>query len=284
MAEILIQPRRKDFSSYYNYIIKNNLGIEVVELSNTVILNDTLKFLEFKNFYKKALNNFTNLITYHGAFIDLKIESPDRSIRLASRKRVIQSIEAAKEIGAEMIVFHSGYNPIINNPYYISNFVKESISFWKKMIEQYDIKICIENMWDNRGDVLLELMEGINDKRAGICLDVGHMNIYEKSRNGLLIKSLGRHIKHIHMNDNNGSEDEHLAIGDGSIRWPEVSNLLEIFTHGPSIVIEVQGINRFEKSYKYLQDYKVFPYHKKRHMSKEPVFLDRNKNYLNYSS
>jgi sugar phosphate isomerase/epimerase len=50
-----------------------------------------------------------------------------------------------------------------------------------------------------------------------LCLDVGHANTNEGSTK--YIEKFADKIVCVHIHDNNGKYDEHLAIGTGTINW-----------------------------------------------------------------
>ncbi|MDP8245170.1 MAG: sugar phosphate isomerase/epimerase family protein [Candidatus Hinthialibacter antarcticus] len=57
----------------------------------------------------------------------------------------------------------------------------------------------------------------IQSDQVGMCLDVGHAN----TNDGVLafLKQFGSRISAIHFHDNNGENDEHLCVCDGSVPW-----------------------------------------------------------------
>jgi sugar phosphate isomerase/epimerase len=53
-----------------------------------------------------------------------------------------------------------------------------------------------------------------------MALDVAHSNL--RSETFDFLKTHGDKIEHIHVSDNRGRKDQHLAIGEGDIDWPTV--------------------------------------------------------------
>ncbi len=67
-----------------------------------------------------------------------------------------------------------------------------------------------------------------------ICLDLGHANTSEGPV--AFVRALGPHIISLHCHDNLGTNDEHLAIGDGTVPWQETGRALrEIGFCGPCV-------------------------------------------------
>lgn len=97
------------------------------------------------------------------------------------------------------------------------------------------ITLCIENVI--RPDEitrLLTIIKACGCDGLGICLDTGHLNMFEKNP-GAFIRAAGPLLKAIHLADNNGTADQHLMpYGFGTVRWDEVGPALkEIGFSGP---------------------------------------------------
>jgi sugar phosphate isomerase/epimerase len=74
--------------------------------------------------------------------------------------------------------------------------------------------------------------------------DFGHANTIGKVNDFL------QHVNkahHIHIHDNNGMSDEHLALGDGTISWNTVGKTIAAQYSGV-VVIEGRSIDEAKKS------------------------------------
>ena len=63
-----------------------------------------------------------------------------------------------------------------------------------------------------------------------ICADTGHSNKaarYNQPKPGDVIRMCGRHVKALHLNDNNSFIDQHQYPGAGTIDWKDVFDALE---------------------------------------------------------
>lgn len=93
-----------------------------------------------------------------------------------------------------------------------------------EMARRYGVGIAIENgltgLYHHAAD-LLELVRRLNDDAFGICWDTGHANIVCPDQ-GPEIRSLGRHLKALHLNDNHGVKDEHLLPFFGTVDFAAV--------------------------------------------------------------
>ena len=60
----------------------------------------------------------------------------------------------------------------------------------------------------------------------GFCLDPGHTFAFGDAPLKTWVNALGKYLGQIHLHDNHGEEDEHLALGKGSIDFQPVFDLL----------------------------------------------------------
>jgi sugar phosphate isomerase/epimerase len=71
-------------------------------------------------------------------------------------------------------------------------------------------------------------------------LDVGHAFIENRMRGVRdYLEAFGDRLAHVHMHDNHGKEDEHLALGKGKIDTREVIRLLKEVDYDRTITFEV---------------------------------------------
>jgi sugar phosphate isomerase/epimerase len=74
--------------------------------------------------------------------------------------------------------------------------------------------------------------------------DFGHANTIGKV-NDFLVQVNKAH--HLHIHDNNGMSDEHLALGDGTIPWSAVGKAVATRYNGV-VVIEGRSLEEARKS------------------------------------
>ena len=74
-----------------------------------------------------------------------------------------------------------------------------------------DMIICIENLMGFTAEVdeLLKIVNAVDSKNIGICLDTGHLNLTHKTQEEFIEKA-GKHLKALHIADNEGKTDQHL--------------------------------------------------------------------------
>ena len=103
--------------------------------------------------------------------------------------------------------------------------------------------ISIKDFLCRYPEEILGLTEGIPG--IGITLDVGHANT-----NGLVDAFLKyiEEVNHLHIHDNHGQSDEHLALGDGAIDWKKVGAAIARDYSGGVVVIEGRTLEEAKRS------------------------------------
>lgn len=133
-------------------------------------------------------------------------------------------IEACKGLEIKNVVVHSGYLPGISKK---ECFEKNKI-FYEKLLplaEKHEVTILTENFnkmfiegmyWIDNAPDLLEFIEYVNHPLLQAVWDCGHANMQDMSQEqGITL--LGKHIKCLHIHDNNGECDQHMYPFSGTL-------------------------------------------------------------------
>lgn len=200
----------------------------------------------FSGIRKLAENAGIEIATAHGRILTYTNEEAQCDfIRWVSRK----DLEAARLLGASICVIH----PII-------------MKYWPERIEDKDflmeintgmyrdllpvaesngVKIATETMGKTvmgeekhvsffaRPQDILRQLEILDSPWFTVCVDTGHTNeahFYGAPSPGEMIRTLGSHVTHLHLHDNNGTADLHLPpICDkrGGVDWADVFAALD---------------------------------------------------------
>lgn len=211
-------------------------------------------------FYKSLPRN-REMDTLHGAFMDLCPGSTDPLIAMISKLRMKQSMTIAEQLGVRGVVFHSGTIADFKIPNYVEMWKEKTSSFIRQLLDTYPkLEIYYENMFDKDPELLTILAQELKDEpRFGICYDVAHGNLGRVSQQEWFT-NLAPYIKHMHVNDNNGINDSHSAVGTGSIDWNEYSCLVDKLGVDASVLVEVTPHESKEQSLKYMRENKVYPF------------------------
>lgn len=158
---------------------------------------------------------------FHSPFYDLNPGAHDPKIRAISENRIIQSLETAKKLGATQVVVHPGYGPWVlkrSFPNWLER-ARESLAKIVAKAVDLQIRIAFENIYDPVPDDLAALISLFPAETVGVCFDIGHFNLFSETAMKTWLDTLGDRIIEVHLHDNLGSEDDHIAIGDGTVKF-----------------------------------------------------------------
>ncbi|WP_458456155.1 sugar phosphate isomerase/epimerase family protein [Methanobrevibacter sp.] len=224
-----------------------NLGIEYAELVHQY---------PCENIDTELLESFNLKYSVHSPFMDVNIAALQDKSRLNSLKQIKDSIDLANRIDAEAVVVHPGLASFLAKKYYLDkvyDFSNESIKELGEYGKDLGVLTTIENMptfdamiYHNIED-LHELLTSLD---MSMTLDIGHAMHAGYSPDAMYFDS----IKHIHIHDNFGDDDSHLALGEGSIDLNHIVNTLESKNYDGIYIIEVNDYDSIKKSYEYIKN------------------------------
>lgn len=242
-----IQPVRTSRDKWGALAEKEGLGYEVLELSMPPALNESGLFINCVDWYR----NSGRATSLHGNFIDINPGSGDSEFRKLSQRRCRESCIAATNVGARNVVFHSSCFPFLRGGY-MEGWAALSAELYEQLAEEFDLNIFVENSPDIDPEPLVNLMEIVKDKRIGVCLDIGHAN-YSGTPISVWFDALKDRIGYLHLSDNNGRYDDHLALGDGTVDWAETDRLWRGLNRSTPMTLEVGNIDNVQRSIEYLR-------------------------------
>lgn len=117
-----------------------------------------------------------------------------------------------------------------------------NVQFYQKLLpvlEETGVGIALENTADreqteagvarrnycSEAYELVELIDTLDHPLVGACWDTGHANLQGLDQE-VSLQALGKRLKSLHINDNNGKQDEHLLPYQGTVNWDKVTNTL----------------------------------------------------------
>ena len=173
------------------------------------------------------------------------------SIRQASVGEMLRSLEVAADLGAAKVVLHpsmaAGMGAFV--PDTVKFYAMEFLSHMAQAAREQDLILCLENMMPrNLIGVEPEDLEAFLDAVPGVklTLDTGHANIGDRRGRRLngLMDRLGDRIGHLHISDNSGKRDDHLAVGQGTVRYTDLVRRLKSAGYDDTITLEVFDVDR----------------------------------------
>ena len=184
----------------------------------------------------------SDLAVYVHAPYLINVASPNNRIRIPSRKILLQTLEAAEEIGAAGVVVHGGH---------AEDGVEAGFQRWRKVFEELKspVPLLIENTaggvnaMARRIDVLAELWHHLEEFAPGFCFDTCHAHAAGEDLADVAVRArraTGR-IDLVHANssrDDPGSgRDRHANFADGQMD-PEALWALVRAAGAPTVICE----------------------------------------------
>jgi len=77
--------------------------------------------------------------------------------------------------------------------------------------------LALENVYEERPDAMVRVLEALEGLPAGHCLDAGTSVRFSETPLDEWVRKTGRFIRQFHMHDNDGTGDQHGPIGSGKI-------------------------------------------------------------------
>ncbi len=168
-------------------------------------------------------------LSIHAPYMDLNPGAVDERIRAVTLYRFEQVIDLAEILKPERIVFHPGFDRWRYDGHE-DIWLKQSIKTWKPMVERAEglgIVTAIENVFEDSPDTLVSLVESIGSTSFRVCFDIGHFTVFSKVSIREWLKAISPYLAELHLHDNHGIKDEHIAIGDGIVDFTALFGLIK---------------------------------------------------------
>jgi sugar phosphate isomerase/epimerase len=173
------------------------------------------------------------------------------SLRQASVKEMHRSLELAADLGSKKVVLHpsmvGGMGAFV--PDTVKRYAFDFLADMTIAAQRLNITICLENMFPrNRLGVEPDDFEEIFRlfPSLKLTLDTGHANIGDQRGRRLksLVNRFGERIEHLHISDNSGRRDDHLAVGQGTVNFDEMVHRLNVRGYDGTVTLEIFDSDR----------------------------------------
>lgn len=199
-------------------------------------------------------------LTLHGPFQDLAPGALDDFILAASRRRLRQAWRWLPVFRPEAIVCHLAYEDR-HYRWDQESWLKRSAATYRELgarAAAYGVRVMLENVYERDPELLKEAIRRINLPNVQVCLDVGHLNAFGGGDFQGWLDTLWPVIGHLHLHDNHGTLDDHLALGAGAVPVEFVLAFLAERGRQPLITLEPHQEGSLTPSLEYLA--KIWPW------------------------
>lgn len=251
---VVIAAKNGNFEDCLKLAIENGVGLELQGFAEPDVLDGDWSADVAR--YKKRLTEagFDNLLSMHGAFFDLSSASPDRKVVALARERYTTNLQIAHEFEAKYVVFHANFLATIRMPEYRDQWTVRQIDFWSDLAEEagrLGVTLLLENMWEPDPSIIGNVLDAINSPHLRACIDVGHTFLFSDLILENWLERLRRYVVYVHLNNNPGGVDYHLALSEGTIDYSKVLVMLRGLPEPPVFCLEIERVADIARSLPY---------------------------------
>lgn len=178
---------------------------------------------------------------------DMQSSNANREVR---EELVRRGIIASGMLGAKWAVLHLG--TVYENGMYKCQKSKEKnmeyVKYHLETAKRYGVGLAIENLPDKERrrftgapEELLDFVDTVNAEHLGICWDFGHGNLMHIDQAAVL-REIGKRLKAVHVADNHGIWDEHMAPFCGTVDWNSMMQVLKEIQFAYDFTYEIHNM------------------------------------------
>lgn len=188
--------------------------------------------------------------TLHAPFFELYPGSLDPKIRQASRAKLALAFDLLPIFRPQSIVCHLGFEDN-KHGYKEEKWFQHSLEAWQELTHlaaTVGTIMMLENTYEQGPKQLKRMLQALNSPQARFCLDVGHILAFAKNNWQDWLPEMSPYLGQLHLHDNHGDRDLHLAIGEGIFDFAALFTYLREQQLTPLLTIEPHHQGGREKS------------------------------------
>ena len=218
--------------TFLDYELQPEIGLE----GECLWTREDAAFIEIaQQFAEKGLSR-----TLHAPFLDLAPGATDIRIREVTRDKLRRAFALLEVFKPKSMVCHLDYEDN-KHSYKMDEWLNISLETWSELLEiaaRTNTPVMFENTYEHLPDVHLRLFEQLPGSNFGFCMDVGHLMAYAGSTWQVWLDKLQPWLGQMHLHDNDGNRDDHIAIGQGRFDFGELFDHLHKNNLSPLITLE----------------------------------------------
>lgn len=199
--------------------------------------------------------------TLHAPFTDLAPGGSESRIREITRDKLRRAFALTGVFRPRAIVCHLGYDDN-KHSYKFNDWLRHSLDTWNELLDMAETSktpVMFENTYECTPEIHRILLTELAGRDIGFCLDVGHLTAYAHSDWQVFLDTLLPWLRHLHLHDNHGERDEHIAIGQGCVPFRELFAFLRQQQLSPLITLEPHSVEDLLLSLQAIAEMRLFP-------------------------
>jgi sugar phosphate isomerase/epimerase len=173
----------------------------------------------------------------HGPFLDLSPGAKDPAVLEITRRRYSQALDIAGRLEAVQVVLHPSYDKK-RHQFYSEEWrdtCVETFGLAADRAAELGLRVVLENTYEHGPETILPVIEPL-DGRVGFCLDLGHANTFGYAPVGQWVEDGRAFLEALHLHDNFGDRDAHLALGRGDVDFKAFFKKLDVEDVHPRVI------------------------------------------------
>ncbi len=162
-------------------------------------------------------------ISLHAPFSkEISLSTLDTGRRQASVQKGLAALDAAGEAGTETVILHPA-DDVRDIPLegVYAEALTDSLRTLCAAARRKGLRVAVENMPSGElGAKVAEIAKLVQEsgiEGLGVCLDTGHANMNRDLIEG--VHAAKDRLFALHVHDNDGAKDQHLAVFSGTVDW-----------------------------------------------------------------
>lgn len=198
--------------------------------------------------------------TLHAPFFDLAPGALDPHILAASREKLRRAFDLLQIFRPRSIVCHLQFEEN-KQGYKRAAWTAAALATWRQLLQTaagLKVPIMLENTYEKSPAAHQTILTELNSPYAGFCLDVGHLLSFSHSPWQEWLPTLSSWLGQLHLHDNHGDSDQHLAPGLGKFDFPGLFQFLRLNDLHPLITLEPHSQEDLWQAFAYLEETELF--------------------------
>ncbi len=243
-------PWQKLKDTYLDLFLQHGLQPEIGLEGNCLYDEKNTEFQRVATLLRKSDLN----CTLHAPFFDLAPGAFDPYILEQTRIKLNRAFSLLKIFKPRSIVCHLMFEEN-KHGYVYKKWLEVNVQTWAPLLalaERENVPVMFENTYEKSPTVHLELLKRLNSPYAQFCLDVGHLMAFSKTNFQDWLPDLTPWLGQLHLHDNHGEKDDHLAPGRGGFDFVELFKYLRKNLLSPIVTFEPHSEDDLWATFDYL--------------------------------
>ena len=209
---------------------------------------------DFERVAKLLAQNGLNC-TLHAPFFDLAPGGLDPHILAKTRDKLALAFDLIPVFKPRSIVCHLQFEAN-KHGYVFEQWLKAALDTWTPLINaarRYNVVVNFENTYEHTPGTHTTFLSSLKQPGAGFCLDTGHLMTFAHSTWEQWLPAMLPWLGQLHLHDNNGARDEHLAPGKGLFDFPGLFAFLRKNGSRPILTLEPHSEDDMRQSFLYFE-------------------------------